>query len=348
MARLARAEHFSPEEIAIVHVLNRVVRRCFLLGDDPLTGKNYDHRKQWIEQLIRQQAKFFGIDVLTYAILSNHFHQVLRSRPDVVATWDDTEVARRGLMICPFRKGPDGWALEPTEAELNSIRNDPDKLRKIRLRLSDISWWMRLLCQKIAQRANAEEETAGKFWESRFRAVLILDEQSLLACAAYVDLNPIRAALAELLEKSDFTSAQRRIAALQQEAEGKQQQRADSFLAPLTIDEQKDPLGHCPNAQGERASDKGFLSMSVEAYIELLDWTARQLAAGKRGSTPEQAPAILERLRLDADTWCELVRDFGKLFNLVAGRPHVIDAARSRVRHSRFRVPARLRELLPS
>ena len=160
---------------------------------------------------------------------------------------------------------------------------------------------------------------------------------------------PIRAALTELLENSDFTSAQRRIAAMQQAAEGKQQQqRADSFLAPLTIDEQRDALGACPNEHGERASDKGFLAMSVESYIELLDWTARQLASGKRGRTPEQAPAILERLRLGADTWCELVRDFGKLFHLVAGRPHVIDAARSRGRNNRFRVPARLRELLPS
>jgi hypothetical protein len=65
----------------------------------------------------------------------------------------------------------------------------------MRLRLSDISWWMRLLCQTIALRANGEEgEGLGKFWQSRFKAVRILDEETLLACAAYVDLNPIRAA----------------------------------------------------------------------------------------------------------------------------------------------------------
>lgn len=348
MARLARANHFVPDEIAIVHVVNRVVRRCFLLGDDAATGKNYDHRKVWIEELIMLQARFFAVDVLAFSILSNHFHQILRSRPDVVATWDDTEVARRWLMICPHRKGPDGLALEPNEAELNSIRTDPGKLKMIRSRLSDISWWMRLMCQKIAQRANAEEEIPGKFWESRFKAVKILDEQGLLACAAYVDLNPIRAALAELLEKSDYTSIQRRLAAVQQEAADNRQQRSDSFLAPLTIDEFCDALGPCPNQRGERASDKGFLAMSLESYIELLDWTARQIVPGKRGSTPEEAPAILERLQLDASAWCELVRDFGSLFSLVAGRPQVIDATRSRGRQSRFRVPPRLRELLPS
>ena len=85
MARLARAEVFAADEVAIVHVMNRVVRRCFLLGDDPVTGKNYDHRKQWLDDQLVQQAKYFGIDLLCQAIMSNHFHLVLRSRPDVVA-----------------------------------------------------------------------------------------------------------------------------------------------------------------------------------------------------------------------------------------------------------------------
>jgi hypothetical protein len=60
------------------------------------------------------------------------------------------------------------------------------------LRLSDLGWWMRVLCQYIAVRANREDHELGKFWQSRFRAVRLLDEAALLACAAYVDLNPIR------------------------------------------------------------------------------------------------------------------------------------------------------------
>ena len=43
---LARAEVFGADEVAIVHVMKRTVRRCFLMGDAPVTGKNYDHRKQ--------------------------------------------------------------------------------------------------------------------------------------------------------------------------------------------------------------------------------------------------------------------------------------------------------------
>ena len=71
MARLARAEVFDPNEIAIVHVMNRVVRRCFLFGDDPLSGKNFDHRKVWIEDQLRLEAACFGIDLLGLALMPN-------------------------------------------------------------------------------------------------------------------------------------------------------------------------------------------------------------------------------------------------------------------------------------
>lgn len=49
MYRLCRWELFTPDEKAIVHVMNRTVRRCFLFGDDEITGRNYDYRKDWIE-----------------------------------------------------------------------------------------------------------------------------------------------------------------------------------------------------------------------------------------------------------------------------------------------------------
>jgi REP element-mobilizing transposase RayT len=101
MCRTPRDEIFAPDEIATVHVMNRVVRRCFLLGTDAVSGKNYDYRKDWFEEELERVAAFFGIDCLNFAVLSNHFHLILRSRPDVVATWDDREVARRWLMLCP-------------------------------------------------------------------------------------------------------------------------------------------------------------------------------------------------------------------------------------------------------
>ena len=345
MARPNRSEVISPDESCIVHVISRVVRRCFLLGDDPVTGKNYDYRKEWIENLLQHQAKYFGIDLLCFGLLSSHFHLVLKSQPEIVGTWTSREVARRWLMLCPKRKLRDGSPADPKESEINSIVNDAVKLKQIRSRLSDISWWMRLLCQKIAVRANREDEQTGKFWQGRFRAIRILDESGLLACAAYVDLNPIRAALAETLEESDYTSAQRRIESLQS-PDANADHRADRFLAPLTIDELRDELGTRPSTSGYRCSDNGFLSMSVEDYLALLDWTARQPVAGKRGTTPANTPAILQRLGLEPDVWCELVRDFDSLFSLVAGRPAAIDQARTIGRQARFHTRPRTRELL--
>lgn len=262
MARLARVEVFAPSEIAAVHVISRVVRRCFLMGTDAVTGKNYDHRKAWIEAQLERFAGLFGIDLMAFAILSNHFHLVLRSRPDVVSTWSDVEVARRWRLICPIRKNPDGSAKEPNQAELNSLTGDPDKLKTIRLRLSDISWWMRLLNQRIAQRANHEDQARGRFWEARYKSVRLLDEESLLACSAYVDLNPIRAALAETLEASEHTSVQRRIQSqspnvsptavtVEQAVDGSSSptnsdmpaaRRRDAFLSPVEISEARDAL----------------------------------------------------------------------------------------------------------
>ncbi len=108
MARLARCEIFDASEVVAVHVIARVVRRCFLLGDDPVSGKNFDHRKVWVENRLRVLAASFGIDLLGFSILSNHFHLILRSRPDVVETWNDADVARRWLLLCPRRKRRDG------------------------------------------------------------------------------------------------------------------------------------------------------------------------------------------------------------------------------------------------
>ena len=214
MARISRADVFRPDEIAIVHVMNRTVRRCFLMGNDPLTGKNYDHRKVWMEQELERLAACFGIDLLAFSILSNHFHLILRSRPDVVETWSDRDLAIRWLRLCPVRKDDQGNGLPPSEVEINMIANNAQRLTDIRTRLSDISWWMRLLSQTIAQRANRDDQEVGKFWQARFKAVRLLDEAAILACSAYVDLNPIRAAIAETLETSDYTSVQRRALAL--------------------------------------------------------------------------------------------------------------------------------------
>jgi hypothetical protein len=278
-------------------------------------------------------ASVFGIDCLTYTILSNHIHLVLRSRPDVVATWSDREVARRWLRLFPKRRERDKSPCEPSKAEINAIIHQPDVLAERRKRLSDISWWMRCTTEHIARRANREDECTGHFWEGRYKCQLLLDEASLLACAAYVDLNPVRAALAETPETSPFTGIRdriddckeaKRISKKKRRLTPHDRERArpgarSGWLSPLEIDERSDPLGPDVCKSGRRASCKGFLSMPLGSYFELLDWTGRQMRGGKRGKIPSELSPILDRIGLDAASWLELVKRFGRTFKRIAG-----------------------------
>lgn len=160
----------------------------------------------------------------------------------------------------------------------------------------------------------------GRFWQARYKASLIEDEASLLACSAYVNLNPIRAALAERVEDGPFTSIERRLVShrfrkyrqgLGEEVE--ERDLPDCHLARFTIYEATDPVGAHVNEERLRCSDKGYLPMTLEDYVTLLDWTARQRVVGKRGVTPEEVPPILERLNLTPESWEALVNDFPRL-----------------------------------
>jgi hypothetical protein len=102
-----------------------------------------------------------------------------------------------------------------TEAEIAKVEELGEAYRS---RLHDLSWLMRTLNEHIARKANAEDGVKGRFWEGRFKSQALLDEKALLAAMAYVDLNPLRAGIAETPEASDYTSIQERIAGVPQEA----------------------------------------------------------------------------------------------------------------------------------
>src|SRR5690606_33637750 len=140
----------------------------------------------------------------------------------------------------------------------------------------------------------------------------LCDEAALLACLAYVDLNPLRAGIALTPEESDHTSVRRRIEAHTVDP------RRDAFLAPLELNASH--IGPLPSSSLHRASDKGCLSMSLLEYLELLDWTGRQLARGKRGAIPAHLAPILQRTGIAPLYWLEVVSKFGRAFHRVAGR----------------------------
>ncbi len=277
------------------HCISRCVRRAFLCGTDAYTGKDFDHRKQWVLDRIAQQGAVFAIDVCAYAIMSNHFHLVIRVEPSRAQSWSDEEVIHRWTQLF---KGPilvqqwlQGEELSP--AQRDTVKEIAAVWRR---RLADISWYMRCLNEHIARRANAEDECTGRFWEGRFKSQALLDEAALLACMAYVDLNPVRAGLATSLAESDFTSVQQRLRALEREesmkdAEAGQHAPQGVSLASFS-GERTRPRSHGPE-----------LPFRLPDYIKLLEDTGRLVAPGKRGVLSEHCESILRPLSLTADQW---------------------------------------------
>ena len=352
MPRPLRSAIFRPQEIAILHCTQRCVRRAYLSGVDAVSGVDYSYRKEWIRTRIEKLASVFGLDVLTYAILSNHLHLILRSRPDVVATWSDRQVALRWLQIFPGKR-IDEQLGDPTTHDVDTLVNDTERLALVRKRLSDVSWFMRALSEPIARLANRQDECTGSFWEGRFKAQRLLDEAALLACCMYVDLNPVRAAMADSPAESKFTSAYDRTKAKagetmdsaaasmqtinredaakilknstpeqldkrRKEARNRRGPRVarDAWLAPLTLNPRA--TGPAANKEGVRASDKGFLDMSLTDYLALLYWTGRQGRADESGGIAagcglDYAP-ILAKLGIADGMWCDLVWNFKKYF----------------------------------
>lgn len=347
MARQARGELLDPREIQVVHTIQRCVRRAFLCGSDSMTGRSFEHRRGWIRDRLELLTSVFAIDCLTYAVMDNHMHVVLRSRPDIVDRWSDREVARRWLKLFPSRRNRDRPGTEPTEEEIQSITSNANVVASFRKRLSDISWWMRCLAEVIARRANREDQCTGRFWEGRFKAQLLLDEESVLACSAYVDLNPVHAAMAETPEESKYTGAKERIEDLKQCPSStdthtweREHQQKGAWLSPIETRATVDPVGPDASSAGKRSSKKGFLNCTLSDYLNLLNWTAMQLQRSvNQAAEPHQISPILNRLGISQLQWCHLIQRFGTIFKRVVGTAGRLKAEAKRRKQNWMQAP---------
>lgn len=322
MSRKTRRSLIDPDQVTIAHVVAKTARNLFLLGVETQATDYNSHRKDWIVDILEFQSSLMAIDLLDYCLLSNHIHQILRSRPDAVKEWTDEEVARRWLNLCPKSKKclkagdkVHRVPIPPKETQIQALANNEKKIKEIRERLSSISWWMRLLCQKVAQRANFEDGgSMGPFWKGRFHSTIIEDTDHLLGCALYVDLNAVKASMARGIDDYKYTSAKVRLDRLRSTEEALQKQevlKADSVLvvdSPGDVSsaegcqakEEKggdDESGFIPGMskgeflsaiklesmaddpqlhdRGFRCSDKGFLEYSEREYFDALEWCIR-------------------------------------------------------------------------
>lgn len=352
MARTPRREVFDPDTVGVYHCFNRIVRRSFLCGFDPHTGKDYSHRRDWLYQRLKYLAHYFAIDVLAYAILSNHYHLVLRNRPDQVDAMGDHEVVKAWLMICPKSgKRADGTAAPPTDAEIRA-ELEPSRVAELRTRLSDPSWLIRQLSQYMGIRCNAEDEITGHFWEARFGMTRLLDDAAVLACLAYVDLNPIRAHLTDSLETYPHVSIGERLRTLDDQAVD-----ASNWLAPIALSGEtsgapvavvnrlsREALAAELKAQSDRPL--GCLPIGLEQYAELLRWLAgsERSAPGRAScqeSPPRCSPQILTAFGLDPREFADLVHHFRRRFYTAAGSPTSLHREAARRGKRRLKAPGR-------
>lgn len=167
---------------------------------------------------------------------------------------------------------------------------------------------MKSLNEYLARKANAEDNCKGRFWESRFKSQALLDEAAVLMCMSYVDLNPIRAGIAELPESSDFTSVQQRIQEWRQfnisNTTSTLNENSSKNFMPL--------LAFSKNLSNHIHS----FSYSTIDYIELVDWAGRIIRENKRGAISANAPLILDRLNIDPQRFMEAMQQKRKRLSL--------------------------------
>ena len=110
---------------------------------------------------------------------------------------------------------------------------------------------------------------------------------------AYVDLNPVRAAMADTPEQSDYTSIQQRALKAQDRPVRSKRPRLLALVDVETVD-------------GE--DDDTICRFRMMDYLELVDSTGRAVRAKKRGAISAQAAGVLDRLGIDERAWLAHMR----------------------------------------
>jgi REP element-mobilizing transposase RayT len=293
--------HARKKQVSVVatpsyHVVSRCVRRTFLFGC--FENKDFSHRRQLIVERLSELAKVFCITISAFAIMSNHYHLVVRIQRQQAIDLDVYDVIRRWnalfrLPVLVERFSNDTPISAAETAAVNKI------IETWRSRLYDLSWFMRCLNEHIARIANAEDQCTGRFWEGRFKSQALLDETAELQAMAYVDLNPIRADMAASPEESDYTSIQLRMSK-------DNNSPMKNLLRPFAGDSHQD-------------NNSNDIPYNLIEYIQLVDWSGRQIHPKKRSVIAANLPPIFTRLNMQHHIWLQNCLSLESTYHRVIG-----------------------------
>jgi len=179
--------------LSYYHCLSRVVDRRFILGDE---------EREFFVTLMRRLEAFLGLRVVTYAVMSNHFH-LLVEEPDRESLPPlDREALLRRLAYLYDRSTVDAVREELDLAvRTGSGAWERQILERYQRRMGDVSIFMKELKQRFTQWYNRRNGRKGTLWEERYKSVLVeSDGKALMTMAAYIDLNPFRAGMVDRVE----------------------------------------------------------------------------------------------------------------------------------------------------
>lgn len=315
------------------HCISRCVRRISLCGGQFL------HRKQWIEDRLRELVEIFSVECAGFAVMDNHLHLLLRLDSRKAEEWSDEEVARRWFCLFPLRNAA-GAALKASAARIRLFAADSDWVDRIRKRLANLGWFMKCLKEPLARRANREDGSTGAFWEARYKSIAVLDEASLLATAAYIDLNPLAAGAAPTPEGSRYTSLRIRLDHCQ--ANGTIQSLWDELSTLTHNPAQEAGLWLLPVADDRpHGSDRPGLMVgcTLSYYLQVIDATSRMIRDGKASLEPGVIP-IFRRLGVDPDvleaTVAKLFEPRARIANCLGRKVGAPERQRTRSRPSSY------------
>lgn len=239
---------------AAYHCMTRTVNGERLFGD---------REKEVLRKIFWQVADFCGVELLTYCIMSNHFHVLVRV-PNASEV-SDRELMRRYKVLYPKPTKYQTASIEVMESDLKQGGEEADVIRrKLVARMGDVSEFMKTVKQRFSVWYNRSHQRYGTLWAERFKSVLVEGEGAALqTMAAYIDLNPVRAEIVKDPKDYRFCGYAEAVVGHSAAAKGLKAIWRDFGAEPLKA--------HRELIFGKRAFDSNASEMSRKRALKILE-----------------------------------------------------------------------------